>query len=126
MNIITEEGGLSFIVKKETVIKLTPKAIINIINLQKEYDAVGKGLRFGLSKDGCSGYKYVLEFEEKPMIDDMILKFDEIVIYVSKSHFEKLKGSVIGWKDTLMESGFDIKNPQAKQPCGCGESINFI
>jgi len=107
-------------------IKLTPEAIVNIIELQKEYDAVGKGLRFGLSKDGCSGYKYILEFEEKPTIDDVILKFDGIVIYVDRSHLEKLKGSVIGWKDTLMESGFDIDNPQARQPCGCGESINFI
>jgi len=125
MNISTEEG-LSFIVKEETVIRLTPDAIVNIINLQKEYDAVGKGLRFGLSKEGCSGYKYVLEFEEKPMVDDMVLKFDDIIIYVNKSHLEKLKGSVIGWKDTLMESGFDIDNPQAKQPCGCGESVSFL
>ena len=108
-----------------TIIKLTPEAIINIISLQKEYGAVGKGLRFGISKDGCSGYRYILEFEEKPMIDDLVLKFDEIVIYMNKTHLEKLKGSIIGWKDTLMESGFDIDNPQAKQPCGCGESINF-
>ena len=107
-------------------IKLTPEATINILILQKEYDAIGKGLRFGLSKDGCSGYKYILEFEEKSLPDDVVLKFDDIVIYVNKSHLEKLKGSVIGWKDTLMESGFDIDNPQAKQPCGCGESINFI
>ena len=33
---------------------------------------------------------------------------------------------VIGWKETLFLSGFDIDNPQAEQPCGCGESINFI
>ena len=107
-------------------IQLTSEAIINIISLQKEYNAIGKGLRFGLSKNGCSGYKYILEFEEKPLIDDVVLKFDEIIIYVSKAHLEKLKGSIIGWKDALMESGFDINNPQAKQPCGCGESINFI
>ena len=107
-------------------IELTSEAAANIIDLQKEYDAVGKGLRFGLSKEGCSGYKYILEFEEEPMADDLLFKFGKIVIYVDKSHLEKLKGSVIGWKDTLMESGFDIDNPQAKQPCGCGESINFI
>ena len=71
---------------------------------------------------------HVTSFRGRPgqKIQNMILKFDEIVIYVSKSHLEKLKGSVIGWKDTLMESGFDIDNPQARQPCGCGESINFI
>jgi Fe-S cluster assembly iron-binding protein IscA len=24
-----------------------------------------------------------------------------------------------------MESGFQIDNPQAKRPCGCGESVDF-
>ena len=38
---------------------------------------------------------------------------------------KKLKNSIIDWTDTIMESGFKIDNPQAKQPCGCGESINF-
>jgi len=107
-------------------IKLTEEAEVNILSLQKEYDAVGKGLRFGLSKAGCSGYKYILEFEEKPLPNDVVLKFDDIIIYVSRSHLEKLKDSVIGWKETLMDSGFHIDNPQARQPCGCGESISFI
>tara|TARA_R110002153_G_scaffold16136_17_gene57165 strand:- start:4391 stop:4744 length:354 start_codon:yes stop_codon:yes gene_type:complete len=106
-------------------IKLTQEATDNILLLQKEYDAVGKGLRFGLTKNGCSGYKYILEFEEKPNTNDVVIDFGEIIIHVSRSHFEKLDGSIIGWKDTLMESGFDISNPQATQPCGCGESINF-
>ena len=106
-------------------IKLTQEAIDNIMLLQKEYDAAGKGLRFGLSKNGCSGYKYILEFEEKPSTDDITVEIGEIAIYVNSSHFSKLDGSTIGWKDTLMESGFDISNPQATQSCGCGESINF-
>ena len=45
-------------------IELTPEALINIMALQEEHNAIGKGLRFGLSKDGCSGYKYILEFED--------------------------------------------------------------
>ena len=107
-------------------ITISPTAIINIRRLQGEYEAEGNALRFGLSTSGCSGYKYVLEFEDSPSDSDIILEFNNIVIYVDKKHREKLKGSVIGWKDTLFLSGFDIDNPQAKQPCGCGESINFI
>jgi len=107
-------------------ITISPEAIINIRRLQREYEAEGSALRFGLSTSGCSGYKYVLEFEDNSADSDIILKFDNIIIYVDKKHREKLKGSVIGWKETLFLSGFDIDNPQAKQPCGCGESINFI
>ena len=107
-------------------ITITPEALVNIRNLQKEYNAVENGLRFGLSKRGCSGYKYILEFEEEPLSEDVVLKFKEIVLYINPLHVEKLKGSVIDWKETVLESGFRIDNPQAKQPCGCGESINFI
>jgi len=107
-------------------VTISPTALINIRRLQREFDAKGAGLRFGLSTSGCSGYKYVLEFEENPDPADIVLEFDDIVIYVNETHREKLKGSVIGWKETLFLSGFDIDNPQARQPCGCGESISFI
>tara|TARA_R110002110_G_scaffold53401_4_gene154295 strand:- start:1659 stop:2009 length:351 start_codon:yes stop_codon:yes gene_type:complete len=107
-------------------ITISPTAIINIRRLQREYDAAESALRFGLSNSGCSGYKYVLEFEENPTNSDVVIEFDSIIIYVEKIYIEKLKGSVIGWKETPFLSGFDIDNPQAKQPCGCGESINFI
>ena len=111
-------------------IKLTDVAVDNILNLQKEYDAVGKGLRFGLSKVGCSGYKYIIEFESSNQLDDIIYDVGDenykINIYVSTKHIEQLKNSTIDWKDSMMESGFYIDNPQAKQPCGCGKSVNFI
>ena len=107
-------------------ITVSSEAKTNIRRLQKEYDAVGKALRFGLSSSGCSGYKYVLEFEEEPTETDVVLEYEGIVIYVDESYDSKLKDSVIGWKTTTFLEGFNIDNPQAKQPCGCGESINFI
>ena len=107
-------------------ITVSPIAVTNIRRLQQEYEATDKALRFGLTKSGCSGYKYVLEFEESPEETDVVLESEGIVIYVDKAYEDKLKGSVIGWKESPFLSGFDIDNPQAKQPCGCGESINFI
>ena len=107
-------------------IKLTQNAIVNIQVLQRQYDAIGYGLRFGLKKEGCSGYKYILEFEEKHNTDDIVLEFEGVSVFVKAEHLEKLAGSTIGWKESLMEAGFDINNPQAKRPCGCGESVNFI
>jgi len=107
-------------------IAISPEAIVNIKRLQQEYEAIDKALRFGLTKAGCSGYKYVLEFEDSPEDSDVVLESQGIVIYVDKAYEDKLKGSVIGWKETPFLSGFQIDNPQAQQPCGCGESINFI
>lgn len=107
------------------MIEVTEKAILNIKALQVEYDSAGYGLRFGLTSSGCSGYKYVLEFEEHPKEDDVICSYGNIKVYVSNDHLMKLKNSIIDWKDSLMESGFHIINPQAKRPCGCGESVDF-
>ena len=106
-------------------IDITPNALENIHALRMEYAETSWGLRFGLTGGGCSGYKYVLEFEEKAMPNDQVFDFDKIQVFVNTEHFEKLKNSTIDWKDSLMESGFDINNPQASRPCGCGESFDL-
>ena len=105
--------------------EITDKAKENIIVLRKTYGTETAALRFGLTGGGCSGYKYVLEFDDHPTSDDLIFNFNSFDLVVDKSHVAMLKGSTIDWKDSLLESGFDIINPQAKQPCGCGESVNF-
>ena len=104
---------------------VTENAVSNIKNLQVEYDAVGFGLRFGITGGGCSGYKYVLELENDPDDDDIVFEVDDVRVFVKESHMEKLQNSTIDWKDSLMESGFEINNPQAKRACGCGESVDF-
>jgi iron-sulfur cluster assembly protein len=107
-------------------VTLTPDAIDNVKELREEYaDGPGWGLRFGITGGGCSGYKYVLEFEAAPGPDDLVFAHDGVDVFVNKEHMEKLKNSVIDWKESMMEAGFDITNPQAKRPCGCGESVDF-
>jgi iron-sulfur cluster assembly accessory protein len=106
-------------------IHLTPSAIESIRELRVEYGGEGAGLRFGLSGGGCSGYKYVIEFEEGPAEGDLIIDHDGVQVFVNPVHMEKLKNSTIDWKESLMEAGFSIENPQAKRPCGCGASVDF-
>jgi iron-sulfur cluster assembly protein len=108
-----------------SVVQLTPNAVENIKRLQVEFEMAGFGLRFGLTGGGCSGYKYVLELEEAPEENDVVIDVDGVQVFVNPEHGELLKNSTIDWVDTLMESGFQIENPQAKRPCGCGESVDF-
>jgi iron-sulfur cluster assembly protein len=106
-------------------IHVTENALKNIRALQENMDAQGYGLRFGYTDGGCSGNKYIIEFEDAPEADDMVFTFDEVQVFVNRSQMTKLKNSVIDWKESLMEAGFDIDNPQAKRACGCGESIDL-
>jgi iron-sulfur cluster assembly accessory protein len=113
---------------KETTMKqidVTPLALDNIRELREEYGEANWGLRFGLSGGGCSGYKYVLEFEDAATEGDLIFEFGDVKIFVNQEHMDKLKNSTIDWTDSIMESGFSIENPQAKRPCGCGASVDF-
>ena len=108
-----------------SLVNMTPSAGENIKRLQSEFDMPGFGLRFGLSGGGCSGYKYVLELEETHEDEDQVFDFDGVKVFLSPDHVEKLQNSTIDWVDTIMESGFQIDNPQAKRPCGCGQSVDF-
>ena len=55
-------------------------------------DAAGFGLRFGYTSGGCSGNKYIIEFESEPDEDDLIFEFDGGVhVYVKESQMDKLK-----------------------------------
>ena len=106
-------------------IQVTELALENIRDLRLEYGEATWGLRFGLSGGGCSGYKYVLEFEDAAVDGDVVFEFGDVKVFVNTEHMDKLKNSTIDWKDSLMESGFSIDNPQAKRPCGCGASVDF-
>jgi iron-sulfur cluster assembly protein len=107
------------------MVNMTPMAVENIKRLQSEFDMPGFGLRFGLTGGGCSGYKYVLELEETPGEGDQVFDFDGVKVFLNPDHIEKLQNSTIDWVESIMESGFQIENPQAKRPCGCGESVDF-
>jgi len=108
-----------------SVVELTPSAVENIKRLQEEFEMPGFGLRFGLSGGGCSGYKYVLELEEVPEDGDVVIDVDGVQVFLDPKHQDLLKNSTIDWVDSIMESGFQIDNPQAKRPCGCGQSVDF-
>ena len=108
-----------------SVVQLTTSAVENIKRLQVEFEMPGFGLRFGLSGGGCSGYKYVLELEEGPEDHDLVMDIDGVQVFLNPEHQELLKNSTIDWVDSIMESGFQIDNPQAKRPCGCGQSVDF-
>ena len=80
------------------------------------------GLRIHIEKGGCSGYTYEMEVAEKKNGD---FAFNEhgVNIFIDKESFDKLKGSYVDYLDSLQGAGFKIKNPNATQTCGCGESF---
>lgn len=105
-------------------VTLTADAVSHIRRLISENEMAGFGLRYGLQGGGCSGYSYLLEFEEGAQSDDEVFDFDGVPVFMNPLHIEYLRGSVIDYSDTLIGAGFQIKNPNVKRQCGCGSSFD--
>jgi len=44
-------------------------------------------------------------------------------VFFAKDHAQYLTGIVVDYRETLKDSGFVMKNPNAKSSCGCGHSF---
>ncbi len=81
-------------------------------------------LRLGIKGGGCSGFTYVLQFEDDPPRDrDIVFQEHSIKIVVDKKSLVYLNGCILDWEKTLLRQGFKFVNPNEKSTCGCGHSF---
>ncbi|MEZ4235958.1 MAG: iron-sulfur cluster assembly accessory protein [Myxococcota bacterium] len=106
------------------MIDVTERAAARIQQVLAEGPARYAGLRVGLTDGGCSGYTYLLEFEADPDEDDLVFERDGAKVFVHPLHLPYLDGSALDWEDGDLQSGFQLKNPNVKRVCGCGESFD--
>jgi iron-sulfur cluster assembly protein len=106
------------------MISLTEKAYEKIkTQLQKR--GKGVGIRLGVKTTGCSGLAYTMEYVDK--YDDEVgvtnyAQKDFIVLVDVKSE-AYLNGLTMDWVRNGLNEGFDFKNPNERDRCGCGESF---
>jgi iron-sulfur cluster assembly protein len=102
---------------------ITEAAAKRLAKLLVERKTPEAGLRVAVKGGGCSGLTYVMEWAEKPRDKDKIAERDGVRVFVDPKSYLYLMGSDIDFVETLMQSGFQIKNPNVKTACGCGESF---
>ena len=89
-------------------------------------EAEGKpeyGLRIKVVGGGCSGFQYKLALDaQKP--GDQVSEKNGVKLLVDPKSFLYLNGAEIDFVDSLMGSGFSLKNPNAKGSCGCSQSFS--
>ncbi len=82
-------------------------------------------IRLGVKGGSCSGYSYVIQYEDKPPRErDYVYEKNGVQFIVDKKSFLFLAGSTLKFENTLMFQGFKFENPQETQKCGCGHSFN--
>jgi iron-sulfur cluster assembly protein len=73
---------------------------------------------------GCSGLQYQLMFDDQVKDGDQQVDEAGVRVVVDEKSALYLVGTTLDYIDTLMESGFKIQNPNAKNSCGCGQSFS--
>ena len=105
-------GGLNMseATQTELLLTVTEDAARQVgIVRSKEPKNADKTLRVFVEEGGCSGLQYGMVFDEKRDDDHALEFFGEAVL--------------VDYHDGLNDAGFKIRNPNAKQSCGCGNSF---
>lgn len=105
-------------------IQLTEGAIKEVKHLLNELNVPeGHGLRLGVKGGGCSGYSYILGFDQAKETDN-IFNVEGVIVMIDKSQEIYLYGTVLDFKQGLENRGFVFNNPNAESTCGCGSSFS--
>ena len=81
-------------------------------------------IRLGIKGGGCSGFSYVIQFEDdSPRERDRMFEAGGVRFIVDKKSLVYLAGSALDYERTLMFQGFKFRNPNEATSCGCGHSF---
>ncbi|CRR57054.1 HesB/IscA family protein [Stenotrophomonas maltophilia] len=81
------------------------------------------GLRFGVTKTGCSGWGHVTDLARDEREGDTVFEQDGVKIYVDAKSLALVDGTVIDFGKQGLSETFTFSNPNATAECGCGESF---
>ena len=107
------------------MISLTDKAVSEvkrIINEQGLDEA--PALRVGVSGGGCSGFSYLMTFDNEDKEGDKVLDYEGLKVVLDGEAEPYLQNLVIDFNDDVSKRGFVFHNPNANDTCGCGNSFS--
>jgi iron-sulfur cluster insertion protein len=90
-------------------------------------EPTGTRLRVAVEGGGCSGFQYKYDFEAAPqgvLEEDHVFGSEHAPVIVDSTSLEFLAGSMLDYVENLGAASFEIKNPNAKSGCGCGNSFS--
>lgn len=83
----------------------------------------GLGVRLGVTKTGCSGYAYQIEFADEWKSEDFLSIHDDVYVWVTKEAYKYFEGMTVDYVKQGLNEKFTFINPNEAGRCGCGESF---
>lgn len=81
--------------------------------------------RLTVSGGGCSGFKYIYEFDTEKRDDDIVFINNGVAVATDDMSLNFLNGAELDFQQDLMGSRFFVNNPNANSACGCGTSFSM-
>lgn len=104
------------------VVTLTDTAANKLNEFLAKEGGSEAGLRLGVRGGGCSGFQYALALDEAQE-SDQVFEDHGIRLFVDSEALRYVDGSTVDYTESLMGSGFEVKNPNVVASCGCGSSF---
>jgi len=112
--------------KKGRGVQVTERAAKEVLRVIEEHKLPSSTwVRIGAKGGGCSGFSYVLDFDQTgPTEFDLTFEMHGVKIVVDKKSEFFMGGTVLDFNDGLLNRGFVFQNPTASGTCGCGTSFS--
>lgn len=105
------------------------KADIDFTDAALEYIAQIRmptpNLRLGLKPAGCTGYEYVIEWDNIIAASDYKADFGTFNVAINYMSYPMLRGSTVDVVTEGLNKIVKVINPQETNSCGCGQSVQF-
>jgi len=109
---------------KRLAVSIAPAAAVFAKQKLAQRGTPDAAVRLGIKGGGCSGFSYVIQFDDEPARErDTVYQVDGVKFYVDKKSLVYLAGSLLDYEKTLMFQGFKFRNPNEATSCGCGHSF---
>lgn len=84
----------------------------------------GLGLKLGTKVSGCAGFSYVVDYADEVTEQDVVFESHGVKVVVNQKSMQQIDGMELDYvRESILNEGFEFRNPNVKDSCGCGESF---
>ena len=106
-------------------IRLSEAAAARMREIITKADGRYSGVRVGVTKGGCAGMSYTMDYAESAGPLDEVVEDQGIRIFIDPKAILFLIGTEMDFVRDKLAARFVFNNPNQTAACGCGESVTL-
>lgn len=110
---------------RPNAIRLTEAAALRIRAIMEKAQGKYIGVRLGVTKGGCAGMSYTMDYAETPRPLDEVVEDKGVRIFIEPQAVLYLIGTELDFVREKLGARFVFNNPNQTASCGCGESVSI-